>query len=204
MKKLLCFLLAFTMITSLAIIGVNAEETERFSTYTSKFNQLIYVDAENGRKYEYLTTGINDEGSEFLLMNWYGDVNNEVYYQTLGDYVLLNPHTVGEKKGPYFIIKDNEIYGVAEGYEKGVITDKELYDTIQKTIYSKRLLPVGDTNRDGVISVIDATFIQSKLVSDRYYYRYYENSVSLLADYNRDGIVNVLDATAIQKAIVNL
>ncbi len=204
MKKLLCILLAFTMITSLAIIGVNAEETERFTTYKTKLNKIIYVDTETNRNYEYLTTGVSVDGSEFLLMNWFGGVSDEVYYQTLGEFVLLNPHTVGERQGPYFIILDNEIYSVADAYEKGIVDGKKLYDAMQKTIHLNSIKYLGDINDDDVLNIIDATFIQSKLVSDMNYFRYADSLENCTADYNCDGKVNVVDATAIQKAIVNL
>lgn len=203
MKKLLCFLLAITLITSVAMISVNAVETEKFTTYTTKLNALIYVDTETDKEYEYLTTGTNSDGTNFLLMNWFGGVSTAVYYQTLGNYVLYNPHLVGNE-GPYFIIKDNEVYGVTEAFENGLIDDTALYNAMQNTIDKNRIKLLGDTNDDGTLNIMDATFIQTKLAEGEAYYNKYSTKLNYLADYNGDGAVNVIDATAIQKALAGL
>ena len=203
MKKLLCFLLAITLITSVSMIGVNAEENERFTTYKTNWKALIYVDTETNYEYEYLTTGNNSDGSEFILLNWFGNVSDAVYYQTLGDYVLFNPHLVGSE-GPYFIIKDNEVYGVTEAIENGLIEGTALYNAMQNTTHKKRIKLLGDTNDDGILNIMDATFIQAKLAEGETYYNKYSTKLNYLADYNADGFVNVVDATEIQKALAEI
>lgn len=61
---------------------------------------------------------------------------------------------------------------------------------------SEKLL--GDVNRDGKVSITDATEIQKYSVSSVYF----TPSQAGCGDVNGDGIINVLDATAIQKMIV--
>lgn len=58
---------------------------------------------------------------------------------------------------------------------------------------------IGDVNKDGILSITDATEIQKYAVGIVYFLP----SQASLGDVNGDGIVNVLDATEIQKMIVS-
>ncbi|MGN0507624.1 MAG: dockerin type I repeat-containing protein, partial [Ruminococcus sp.] len=58
---------------------------------------------------------------------------------------------------------------------------------------------LGDVNKDGSLSITDATEIQKYAVS----VVYFTPSQVSLGDVNGDGIINVLDATEIQKKIVS-
>ncbi|MCQ2513581.1 MAG: CHAP domain-containing protein [Ruminococcus sp.] len=59
---------------------------------------------------------------------------------------------------------------------------------------------LGDVNRDGVISVNDATEVQKYLVE----LADFDNQQIMLADINQDGVVSVFDVTMIQGKLVGL
>lgn len=204
MKKLLCFLLAITLITSVAMIGVNAEENERFTTYTSKLNKLYYIDTTTQYMYEYLSTGTNSDGTTFLLLYWAGGANTELYHQIIGDYLLTNPCTIADRKGPFFIIKENEVYCITDAFEQNLIEEESFYNAMVDGGTEYYLKLIGDTDDDGILNIKDATFIQTKLAEGDTYYNKYSLKLNYIADFNGDGNVNVSDATAIQKTIAGL
>lgn len=207
MKKCLAILLVGIMVVSLAVLGVNAEENERFTTYTSGNGSLIYVDSQTQYKYIFLAEGENSDGSKFLLVQDMRAVCDELLYKALGDYMLFNPQTDGGSEGPFAIIKNNDVLGAYAAYENAWIEDKAFYDAMQKTTSKKYISLIGDTNGDGVLSVLDATLIQKNLTEkDSYYNLAISDKLilqkSYIADFNRDNVVSVPDATSIQKKLV--
>lgn len=71
---------------------------------------------------------------------------------------------------------------------------------ITANAYSTAKYQNGDVNRDGRLSISDATEIQKSIASITILYEEQE----ILADYNLDGSVNVRDATNIQRVLANL
>ena len=71
---------------------------------------------------------------------------------------------------------------------------------ITANAYSTAKYQNGDVNRDGRLSISDATEIQRSIASITILYEEQE----ILADYNLDGSVNVRDATNIQRVLANL
>lgn len=65
---------------------------------------------------------------------------------------------------------------------------------------TKSRFEIGDVDRDGRISIKDATEIQKQLAK----LVVFDEEQEYLADYNEDGFVNVKDATAIQRKLANL
>lgn len=206
MKKLLSVLLVGIMAASLAVFGVNAEENDRFSTYQSNIG-LIYLDSQTQNKYIFLAEGQNSDGSKFLLVQDMRAVCDELLYKALGDYMLFNPQTDGGSEGPFAIIKNNDVLGAYAAYENAWIEDKAFYDAMQKTTSKKYISLIGDTNGDGVLSVLDATLIQKNLTEKDSYYNLASSDKltlqqSYIADFNRDNVVSVPDATSLQKKLV--
>lgn len=207
MKKIFSILLALIMIGSTAVFAVNAEENDRFSTYQSNIG-LIYSDSQTQNKYIFLAEGENSDGSKFLLVQDMSAVCDELLYKPLGDYMLFNPQTDGGSEGPFAIIKNNDVLGTYAAYEKGWIEDKAFYDAMQKTTSKKYISLIGDTNGDGVLSVLDATLLQKNLTeNDSYYNLAVSDKLTLqksyIADVNKDNVVSVPDATFIQKKLVD-
>lgn len=60
---------------------------------------------------------------------------------------------------------------------------------------------IGDVNRDGVISVVDATLVR-KYLTRLITFDSYDDII--IADVNNDGYISTKDATGIQKMIVGL
>ena len=65
---------------------------------------------------------------------------------------------------------------------------------------------IGDADKDGKITVKDATYVQKILADVKVQnpYAYNDNVIDLIRDFNRDDKVNVQDATAIQKFLAGL
>ena len=69
----------------------------------------------------------------------------------------------------------------------------------------------GDMNNDGIVDVVDATYIQRYLADHYDYYQYIYNDVTIgaksgvmISDFDRDGETTILDATKIQRHIAGL
>lgn len=205
MKKLLSVLLVGIMAASLAVFGVNAEENDRFSTYQSNIG-LIYLDSQTQNKYIFLAEGQNSDGSKFLLVQDMRAVCDELLYKALGDYMIFNPQTDGGSEGPFAIIKNNDVLGAYAAYENEWIEDKAFYDAMQKTTSKKYISLIGDTNGDGVLSILDATLIQKNLTENYSCYNLASSDKltlqkSYIADFNRDSVVSVSDVTSLQKKL---
>lgn len=67
------------------------------------------------------------------------------------------------------------------------------------TAFAKTAFEIGDTDRDGVISITDATAIQLHLVN----IKNFDNVSKLLADVDGDGVVTIMDATYIQEFLAS-
>ena len=63
-------------------------------------------------------------------------------------------------------------------------------------------LTIGDTNGNGYVSVIDATYLQKCIVGEETLADDFLTKRS--SDVNRDGIINILDSTEIQKYLVGM
>lgn len=58
----------------------------------------------------------------------------------------------------------------------------------------------GDVNRDGSVTVVDATLVQKYIVK----LEDFDAETMKIADVNGNGIIEITDATLIQKIVVNL
>lgn len=81
------------------------------------------------------------------------------------------------------------------------------YDGLEEAIYNQKIgRPIGDADRDGQLSVLDATKIQRVLASldsfhmydDLRYWNANFGSLAYISDFDRDGERTIMDATAIQ------
>lgn len=199
MKKFISILLVGIMASSMAMFGVSAAEDSRFSTYTTERGVLVYVDSQTGHKYEFIADGVNSDGSKFKLVRDYTAVCDELFYKAIGNYMLFNPQTDGGFEGPLAIIKDDDVLGAYGAYKKKWIEDKAFFDAVQYSEqYKAYIRLIGDANNDGVLSVLDATKMQTLIVSKS------SGRDGKFSDFNRDGKFNVSDATALQKYLVGL
>lgn len=95
--------------------------------------------------------------------------------------------------------------GVVTALKEGTVTitamseDGGLKDTCVITVGKKEETLMGDVNLDGVLSIADATMVQSCLAQS---VRFNDKQIAA-ADFNNDGSISVADVTAIQTAIAN-
>ena len=88
---------------------------------------------------------------------------------------------------------------VADINGDGAVDEKDVDEFVDSLIYADKSF--GDVNKDGTLSVLDATYIQKYLVGNTEEFSF---SQILSGDYNKDSSISVLDATAIQKQLVGL
>lgn len=95
--------------------------------------------------------------------------------------------------------------GVVTALKEGTVTitamseDGGLKNTCVITVGKKEETLMGDVNLDGVLSIADATMVQSYLAQSVSF----NDKQIAAADFNNDGSISVADVTAIQTAIAN-
>ena len=103
--------------------------------------------------------------------------------------------------------KNTSPYGIYDVSKKqyydlsDIIDDADMYDGLEETIAALGISrPVGDSDYDGYLTILDATYIQ----------RYLAGMVditainSMVSDFDNDGEVTILDPTAIQRRLAEL
>lgn len=124
-----------------------------------------------------------------------GDVNLDGKI-TVEDIISLNDYTDGSYTTS---LTAEQFLRIADINGDGKVDSEDLYEYIDSFIYSENNF--GDVNKDGTLSVLDATYIQKYLVGNTEEFSF---SQILSGDYNKDSSISVLDATAIQKQLVGL
>ena len=142
------------------------------------------------------------------------------------DYVLVfaarepgEPMEPADRIGDFAVVS-HACYGAHHGYYVYIPATDELYDlksAVEDTIDIEGIAEafkhlgedggvIGDADKDGKITVRDATYIQKviAMVADLNPEPYYGHLNDLIRDFNRDNKVNVQDATAIQKFLAGL
>ncbi|MGN0499566.1 MAG: leucine-rich repeat protein [Ruminococcus sp.] len=121
-----------------------------------------------------------------------GDVNLDGKI-TVEDIVSLYDYTVGSYTSS---LTAEQFLSVADINGDGAVDEKDVDEFVDSYISADNSF--GDVNRDGTLSVSDATYIQNYLVGN---VQDFDLCQSLIGDYNKDGSVSVLDVTAVQKQI---
>lgn len=229
MKKLVCVLLVMCLVLSVAVLPASAvSEIKEIPEYTD-------IDYED-RFVEYLERG--GYKPSFEISYWYGYHQWYAYFSennstSTPDWLLVGGGTNAVTSAPiYGIFGDYYLQNMSGSipYEFGffiyVPSEDIFYDfeyawehefeNIEK-VFTDCLVPfgypgyqgmIGDADKDGVLSVLDATEIQLALagIIDPYelkligYCRYGE-SKTYFADFDDDGALSILDATVIQMKI---
>ena len=102
----------------------------------------------------------------------------------------------------YRVEADDSLTDMHAAYQDGylVFTTDHFSIYIVATDAEKPELLLGDVDGDGTVTIIDATFIQRKLVSIPIPFELNDT----IADTDKDGSVTIIDATYIQRWLVNL
>lgn len=213
MKKLLAIILSITIL--FAACGFSAGAVNYPSTAKIFDEPLLDIYEENGgtvyafteengvlRKFYFLCSAENPDGSAFtMLVNYKGAVyaGDSLQYSVVGSFVLLSRQTFDP--GAYYIVADGKFAEITEAYRLGLFDAEVLYAQLSKTEpisdcwdKDRLMFLLGDVNSDGIVSVSDATAVQSYVAGNTK-----KIGNRILADTNGDGVISVTDATAVQK-----
>ncbi|MBQ6626933.1 MAG: dockerin type I repeat-containing protein [Ruminococcus sp.] len=211
MKKLVSILLVVVMLIS--IISINAyalsplppeDYVKRyFKQLYSKIDTVENLSFTNGCRYlsTNFTTNIDYVLVEYNSKNAVQDDyfnrfgNNNEYYEYCETTNLLFESGLSIFAGRiYYDYHDDDFYSL----EDIATTNPEIIDMIIDKQFTERVGYIGDVDKDGEISVIDATEIQ------RHIARLNVLSIEQIADVDRDGETTVFDATAIQMKLAKI
>ena len=215
MKKLFCVILVLVLCLSSVFIAGAADTSEK-----GKYEQIIV---------DRLKISFDEIGEDYgyylykEIYEYYSDSSSSAD-EAEPDYVLVfaswpwvSPAIAREIIGEYAVIASNFYEPYILGYhiyvpaEDKIYTLEEAYNEniagIDKA-FTESGIPagiIGDADKDGKISIKDATLLQKHLAKITSKYDYYGEFISeMIVDFNRDEIFNINDATAIQKHIANM
>lgn len=229
MKKILALLLTTALLSVLCVTSVSAlpnnMEVYKYVGESKYIDEVVALSFENrtspevliyGELYEYYAEGntaTSDETTpdeatpDYVLVEITGcrEVPMD-YMKLLGNYVLYVDGGCDPFEYNYgiYLPEKGEIYDLVAAWEMEL-------DGIEKVFTEAgigRLL--GDMDKDRVLTVKDATYIQKCLAELEEFAQddkvevYSTLEVQYIADFDRDGERNIKDATAIQKYIAGL
>lgn len=216
MKKLTAILLTIIMIVTLVTMSdLSIRAVEKEYQYKSAFDS--YAKEKGFKDYSYEEI---DSGDHWTLVyaKWEGDACDKLIKGTFSDRVIITyddgqPFTFGygvfwRRVGfvPLTEIWDNPYFdGLHEMFVKHT-------DAVMSGGNSAVWL-IGDTDRDGKLTIIDATHIQKRLAGLEEYPFYdalpgvaqtkFGADIRFVSDIDRDSVRSILDATTIQKRLAN-
>ncbi len=165
-------------------------------TYNSSFGNYTYR--------EKCSVYNESRELEYILINAYNNMCSpaEVGFR-IGDVVIhsYNIHSNFVYQYGLYDVKEEKVYDLFDLRK----TPEKYYKLEENLVRYCGGIPIGDSNNDGKVTVLDATTIQRIVASldrPRYPYRYlsHEGDESgYISDYDGDGSITVLDATCIQR-----
>lgn len=208
MKKLLSIVLVAVMLLSIFTFTTSAENL--YGCKDAFFERYHITGNEENLYLTYYELGEIDvdcdDGMDFVLMYaTFGDFATALTSLDMGNRFIALPHICSPFEFGYalFDLENREFIPLSEQvlieYPQ-IDYYLDLYDVGDE---------YGDADRDGVLSIMDATFIQRTLVNlEEYTYHEYLDEFGLIgkrrSDFDHDLQVTVMDATAIQKQLVGI
>lgn len=190
-------------------------EEPNIDLYKGRIFELL--DIENNLEYEYYYDEIYehylstaDETPEYVLV-WLESnmVSPILTIDILGDYVLkgYNAYYPFEYGYGVYLPKEDKVMSIEKAYREGVQGIKAAFEKIPRMA-----ILIGDSNRDGKLSIKDSTLIQKVLAKMQTIYLDDLSDWNLegklpigyTTDFNRDGRLTIQDATAIQKHLAKI
>ncbi len=207
MKKLISIVLVFVMLLSVAVVPSFAETTENDYLYEDKFIECYVGD---GKRYNYEEVYYhytdNKENDWCLVKADVGGGASAILcYLKFNDFVLWSPSLSPpfDMKYAVYDVKKEVFVDLVDDYD-----ELEQYDGLIDVLRElDRSIMLGDGDRDGRLTVLDATRIQMELAGlERIWGRYTDrNGVEInFSDFDNDGELSVLDATGIQLKLAGL
>ena len=201
MKKIICLMVCVVLIFCSCII-TNAESTTDY-LYEDRFiEEYVYQDVIH--KYKEVYYHYNDNGEiDWCLINATasGVALDAAVYLKIDDFILSAGSFIYPFDLRYAVydVKNDKFVDLIDNYDELSNYDG-LFDILRTVEHS---FIVGDGDKDGVISIIDANIIQSALAGkiDLNISRYTDNRTHKPSNYydvDEDGEFSVMDATAIQ------
>ncbi len=186
-------------------VDLDKTESYLFETKYREYynNHYLYI-------YDELHYHTNNlEQLDWVLMKAYKPMGPEItIFMDIGDVVISSSKLYDGFKFQYGIYDVNnntfyDLYDLRSNFEK--------YDGLLDAIKKHKIgRTIGDSDNDGEISVLDATFIQMCIAKiedftwDDYYMVYDTEKSGYISDYDGDGAVTVMDATAIQMQLAKI
>ena len=214
MKKILSILLILVMLISIISINAYALSPLPPEYYVKRYFKQLYSKIDTVENLSFTNDGsylpvdftTNPTNIDYVLVeynsknavqddyfNRFG--NNNEYYEYCETTNLLFESGLSIFAGRiYYDCHDDDFYSL----EDIATTNPEIIDMIIDKQFTQRVGYIGDVDKDGKISVIDATEIQ------RHIARLNVLSVEQIADVDRDGETTVFDATAIQMKLAKI
>lgn len=227
MKKLISILLSICIIFSLctiSVIGSNAEVTTEYKDEFAKFalgdkyeelkDEVVYEEY-----YRYFSEGNNTDTPDWILGRGYTEMEPSYSKGVFGEYLVYGPYYSPYSLG-FFVYdsSENEFYNLQDAWEKdfeniSYAFEEYIENNLDSDVDSRYIYHIGDSDCDGELTILDATYIQRVIadlnefsVMDEYLgaYQYYGKKINHISDYDFDGEVTIMDATAIQRHIAGL
>lgn len=124
-------------------------------------------------------------------------------YMVIGKYLYVTSCIGNDIR----IYKNNTFTRIVDAYQNGTLSDELLDETaeilcfarfVKSNVEPEPQVLYGDVDRDGVITIMDATLVQKLGIGIE---EPESELISVLADVNNDGRISVVDVTCIQKYI---
>ncbi len=157
-------------------------------------NDCIYLTADFTTNVDYILVEYNSKNAvQDDYFNRFG--NNNEYYEYCETTNLLFESGLSIFAGrSYYDCQDDDFYSL----EVIASTNPEIIDMIIDKQFTERVGYIGDVDKDGEISVIDATKIQRHIAKLNFL------SIEKIADVDNDGITDIVDATLLQQYVAGI
>lgn len=188
-----------------------------------KFNNPAALDdesVENQIKQDYIENVNNRVNIDRMNIKYYGTLSDgsmlvfvdcKYYYECVVDYKVIGKYVyyTPTKDETIVVYKNHEFTEILDAYQNGTLTDELLDETAEILCFARFAksnaepepqVLYGDVDRDGVITIMDATLVQKLGIGID---EPESELISVLADVNNDGRISVLDVTCIQKYITS-
>ena len=186
-----------------------------------KFNNPAALDdesVENQIKQDYIENVNNRVNIDRMNIKYYGTLSDgsmlvfvdcKYYYECVVDYKVIGKYVyyTPTKDETIVVYKNHEFTEILDAYQNGTLTDELLDETaeilsfarfVKSNVEPEPQVLYGDVDRDGVITILDATLVQKLGIGID---EPESELISVLADVNNDGRISVIDVTCIQKYI---
>ena len=216
MKKLISILLILIMIVTLVTVSnLSIRAVEKEYQYESSFD--VYAKEHGYKNYTYEEIGGSDHWT-LVFATCEGNACDKLIKGTFGDRTVINyddgqPFTFGY--GVYWkrvgfvplteVWNNPDFDGIQDMF-------RDYTDSVMTSDGSTVWL-LGDTDRDGLLTILDVTHIQKQLAELEAEPSYdslpqvagvkFGADIKLLSDIDRDGMKTILDATWIQKRLAS-